>query len=131
MKALVLYITAILTVVIFSTEVSLTWLFLIFLDMILITWCYNNITLKEFIKYSGYSTWYKFLKIWIMKERDSGRIVWIVLKVLFFLLVGSALLVLLENMLGAAVHCLQTNAWIDWVLSIAFWVGVIWWNEKK
>lgn len=66
-----------------------------------------------------------------MKERDSGRIVWIVLKVLFFLLVGSALLVLIGNMLGAAVHCLQKNAWIDWVLSIAFWVGVIWWNKKK
>ena len=62
MKALVLYITAILTIVIFSTGVSLTWLFLIFLDMILIAWCYNNITLREFIKYSGYSTWYKFLK---------------------------------------------------------------------
>lgn len=46
----------------FSTGVSLTWLFLIFLDMILIAWCYNNITLREFIKYSGYSTWYKFLK---------------------------------------------------------------------
>lgn len=66
-----------------------------------------------------------------MKERDSGRIVWIVLKVLFFLLVGSALLVLLGNMLGAAEHCLQNNAWIGWVLSIAFWVGVIWWNKKK
>lgn len=66
-----------------------------------------------------------------MKERDSGRIVWIVLKVLFFLLVGSALLVLIGNMLGAAAHCLQKNAWIGWVLSIAFWVGVIWWNKKK
>lgn len=63
MKALILYITAILTIVIFSTGVSLTWLFLIFLDMILITWCYNNMTLREFIKYSGYSTWYKFLKV--------------------------------------------------------------------
>ncbi len=66
-----------------------------------------------------------------MKERDSGRIVWIVLKVLFFLLVGSALLVLFGNMLGAAVHCLQKNTWIGWVLSIAFWIGVIWWNKKK
>lgn len=66
-----------------------------------------------------------------MKEKDSGRIIWIVLKVLFFLLVGSALLVLLGNMLGVAVHCLQNNAWIGWVLSIAFWVGVIWWNKKK
>ena len=66
-----------------------------------------------------------------MKERDSGRIVWIVLKVLFFLLVGSALLVLIGNMLGAAAHCLQKNVWIGWVLSIAFWVGVIWWNKKK
>lgn len=66
-----------------------------------------------------------------MKERDYGRIVWIVLKVLFFLLVGSALLVLLGNMLGAAVYCLQNNVWIGWVLSIAFWVGVIWWNKKE
>ena len=66
-----------------------------------------------------------------MKEKDSGRIAWIVLKVLFFLLVGSALLVLLGNMLGAAVHCLQNNAWIGWVLSIAFWGAGIWWNKKK
>lgn len=62
MKALILYITAILTVILFCTEISFFWFILGLVNVILITWCYNNIALREFIKYSGYSTWYKFLK---------------------------------------------------------------------
>ena len=65
-----------------------------------------------------------------MKERNFWIIVWIILKVLFFLLVGSALLDLLGNILGAVVYCLKNNAWVGLVLSIAFWVGVIrYWNK--
>jgi hypothetical protein len=62
MKALVLYITATLTVILLCAEISISWFILGLINAILITWCYNNITLKEFIKYSEYSTWYKFLK---------------------------------------------------------------------
>ena len=63
MKALVLYIIAILTTILLCTEISISWLILGLVNIVLITWCYNNITLREFIKYSGYSTWYKFLKV--------------------------------------------------------------------
>ena len=63
MKAIIFYITFTLsTLLICCTELSLTWLVLAALDITLITWCYNNITFRKFIKYSGYSTWYKFLK---------------------------------------------------------------------
>ena len=62
MKAIIFYITAILTVILLCAEVLFSWFILGLVNAILITWCYNNITLKEFIKYSGYSTWYKFLK---------------------------------------------------------------------
>ena len=62
MKRLVFYITVLLTLIELCSEVSFYWLLLGTIDSILISWCYNNITLREFIKYSGYSTWYKFLK---------------------------------------------------------------------
>lgn len=63
MKAIIFYITAILTVILLCAEVSFSWFILGLVNAILIAWCYNNITLREFIKYSGYSTWYKFLKV--------------------------------------------------------------------
>lgn len=63
MKAIIFYITFILsTLLLCCTELSFTWLVLVALDITLITWCYNNITFREFIKYSGYSTWYRFLR---------------------------------------------------------------------
>nr|DAL92927.1 MAG TPA: hypothetical protein [Caudoviricetes sp.] len=63
MKAIIFYITFILsTLLLCSIELSFTWLVFVALDITLITWCYNNITFREFIKYSGYSTWYKFLR---------------------------------------------------------------------
>lgn len=62
MKAIIYHITAVLTVLLLCAEISLAWIILGLVDAMLIFWCYNNITLKEFIKYSGYSTWYKFLK---------------------------------------------------------------------
>lgn len=66
-----------------------------------------------------------------MEDIDWGKITRIVLKVLFWLIVGSALLVLLGSMLGAAGHCLEENPWIDWTLGTAFWIGIIWYNVKK
>ena len=61
MKALLLYTTAIITVIILSTGLSLTWLALVMLDMVLIALCLSNISFDEFIKYSGYKHWYKLL----------------------------------------------------------------------
>lgn len=61
MKALVLYITALLTVALLMSEVSLAWLALAVVDLTLISWLHNNITLYELVKYSGYKHWYKLL----------------------------------------------------------------------
>lgn len=66
-----------------------------------------------------------------MKDRDWGNIAWVVLKVLFWLIVGSALLYLIGSMLGAAGRCLEDNPAISWILGIAFWVIVIWYNIHK
>lgn len=66
-----------------------------------------------------------------MKDRDYGKIAWTILKVLFWLIVGSALLVLVGSMLGTAGRCLEDNPWIDWTLGTAFWIGIIWYNVKK
>lgn len=62
MKAIVFYLTVVLTVLLLSMEVCLAWIILAMVDAILIAWCHNNIGIKEASKYSGYSTWYKFLK---------------------------------------------------------------------
>lgn len=62
MKALVFYITAVFTMILLVSEISITWLVFAALDIILIAYCHNNITLDEFIKYSGYRQWYKLLK---------------------------------------------------------------------
>ena len=32
------------------------------IDILLVAWCYNNISIREASRYSGYSIWYKFLK---------------------------------------------------------------------
>lgn len=61
MKAIILYITLTLSFILLCAEVSALWLLLAALDAILIAWCHNNITLRELVKYNGYSTWYKML----------------------------------------------------------------------
>ncbi len=66
-----------------------------------------------------------------MKDIDYGKIGWTVLKVLFFLFVASALLVLLASILGAILDCLNDNAWISWTLFIAFLVGMAWYELHK
>lgn len=62
MKAILFYFTAILTVVLLCMEINLVWIILAVVDISLIAWCYNNISVRALYKYSGYSFWYKFLK---------------------------------------------------------------------
>lgn len=62
MKALVFYITAIVTMVLPFANLSLSWFFLCIADFMLLIWCRENITFRELLKYSGYSIWYKLLK---------------------------------------------------------------------
>lgn len=66
-----------------------------------------------------------------MKDIDFGKIGWTVLKVLFFLFVASALLVLLASILGAILDCLNDNVWVSWTLFIAFLVGMAWYELHK
>lgn len=61
MKRTVLYMTAVLTMVLLSTEICIAWLVLLAIDLGLIAWCHNNITLQEFIRYSGYKHWYRMI----------------------------------------------------------------------
>ena len=62
MKAIIFYLTAVLSTVLVCAEISFPWFILMIVNVILITWCYKNISFKEFIRYSGYSLWYKLLK---------------------------------------------------------------------
>lgn len=109
MKVILLYFTAILSVVLLMSEISLVWLLLLLLDIMLISWCCNNISLSELVRYSGYSTWYKFLKSQIM---DYNEIILVIIAIIVFAIIGLAYLV----------H--QAPA-IRWILSILFWIGVI------
>lgn len=61
MKAIIFYITVTLTMVLLCSEPSLTWLFLIFIDMLLIAWCIGHISPMEMTKLSGYGIWHKIL----------------------------------------------------------------------
>lgn len=62
MKAIVFYFTVILTTLILCMEPCLAGAVLAVIDILLVAWCYNNISIREASKYSGYSAWYKFLK---------------------------------------------------------------------
>lgn len=61
MKAIIFYITATLTMVLLSTEISLTWLVLAILDTMLILWCKDNISIRELTKLTGYDIWKRTL----------------------------------------------------------------------
>lgn len=61
MKATLFYITAVLTMVLLMTEMSLAWLIMGAVDIILILWCKHNISLREMSKLTGYDIWYKAL----------------------------------------------------------------------
>lgn len=62
-KRAVLYITVVNCVVVLCwAELCLAWLAMCFSAMILGAWCISNITLRELVRWSGYSVWYKSLK---------------------------------------------------------------------
>ncbi len=62
MKAIIFYFTVILSMTLLCMEFSLTWAALAVVDAVLFEWCYSHISPKDMTRYSGYSTWYKFLK---------------------------------------------------------------------
>lgn len=62
MKATIFYITAMLTTILPYSNISPTWFILAAVDVILLAWCRKHISIREFARYSGYSTWYKYLK---------------------------------------------------------------------
>ena len=66
-----------------------------------------------------------------MRDKNWEEIVWIIIKILFWLIVGFALLIVVGAMLGALGHCLEESPWVGWVLSIAFYVVIIRYNIKK
>lgn len=61
MKAIIFYIAVTLTMVLLSTEISLTWLVLAILDTMLILWCKDNISIRELTKLTGYDIWKRTL----------------------------------------------------------------------
>lgn len=61
MKALVFYTSMLLSALLLCLEFSIVWLVILTIDILLVSWLYNNITLQEFIKYSGYKAWYKMI----------------------------------------------------------------------
>lgn len=61
MKATIFYITAILTTVLLMTNITLDWFIMGIVDIVLVTWCRSNITLRELIKLTGYDIWYKMI----------------------------------------------------------------------
>lgn len=63
MKAILFYLTAIIAMVILMSEVSLVWILLVLTDIALFCMCKNVLSLRDVVKYSGYKTLYKFLKV--------------------------------------------------------------------
>lgn len=54
-----------------------------------------------------------------------------IIKVIFWIAVITALWALAMSIIQGIGNCLERSLWVGWVLSIAFWVGVIWYNTKK
>ena len=62
-KRAILYITVLDCVAVLCwAEVCLAWSVMVLMIMPLGAWCANHITLRELVRWSGYSTWYKFIK---------------------------------------------------------------------
>lgn len=59
-------------------------------------------------------------------NRIWDNIVWTALKVVFGLAIILSLIMLLGAGFRSIGHCLKESPWIGWILSIAFWVVVIW-----
>lgn len=65
MKSIIFYITAVVTTLLFSMEISSAWFIFAIVDFILILWCNSNITMRKITKLTGYNILYKML--------NSGR----------------------------------------------------------
>lgn len=62
-KRAILYITVLdCMVVLCWAEICLAWLVMAFMIMPLGAWCIKHITLRELVRWSGYATWYKFIR---------------------------------------------------------------------
>lgn len=61
MKPIIFYITSILAMLLLCSEISFTWLLLAVVDIMLIAWCHKHLSLREFIRYTGYEAFYKYL----------------------------------------------------------------------
>lgn len=61
MKALLFYITTLLTLVIICSEPSGLWALLVTIDIPLVLWGINNLTIKEVTKFTGYKAWYRLI----------------------------------------------------------------------
>lgn len=62
LKYLLFYLTAILTtLLICSVTINLQFFCLLLVDFVLILLCKHTLTLREVVRISGYSIWYKML----------------------------------------------------------------------
>ena len=61
MKAIIFYLTVVLSMILLCMEFSFIWAILALVDAILFEWCYSHISDRELCKYSGYSAWHKYL----------------------------------------------------------------------
>ena len=68
-----------------------------------------------------------------MKDIDWGNIIWIAIKVILGLVVFGALLMLVGSIFRGIAQCFRDNPWVEWVLSTAVLVVIIWFNidDKK
>lgn len=63
MKAILFYFTAILTVILLCMEISFAWTILAIVDIMLITLSHKYLSIRDVVKYSGYSAWYRMLRV--------------------------------------------------------------------
>lgn len=62
MKAFMFYLVVVLTTILLVTAPSILWVLLGTLNIMAIRWCKNHLNIKNIVTYSGYATYYKFLK---------------------------------------------------------------------
>ena len=66
-----------------------------------------------------------------MENKTWQEKLWIVVKVIFWLFVISAVTQLIWAALRGMANFAADNTWITYVLFVAFWVGVYYYNKKK
>lgn len=62
MKAFMFYLVVVLTATLLVTAPSILWVLLGTLNIMAIKWCKKHLSIKDIIKYSGYSLYYKLVK---------------------------------------------------------------------